>query len=378
MKIIVTDVHSRKAFDIVNILKGVHKCDLLLFAPTGTKQILPAIYGQKVFPLQSESFEGFRVDLLSAIKADEDEEYIWMAVSEEPTLLLYELMEKEPDHPIQHLLPSRDMFELARNKADFQNFCEERGLPVPASFSTGDLKDLEENFRPVIAKKRIGAGSVGMKYVERPDQLSRLNGISDREFLIQEKVESRKKIHGMFCLARNGELLNWHGHERIRTFPEKGGVTVYSRSVYIDELKEISEKLLKELNWSGFAMVEFLQDDRTGEWKIIELNPRLWGSVMLSEFCGSGLLMNYVKLLKSEKIEESSKFSDRYIRWFFPFEVISLMKGKIGLREFLNRKGPETCYINFTYSSLPRALLFQLYFTFNGRSVKRFFKKLLP
>ncbi|MDZ7755203.1 ATP-grasp domain-containing protein [Rhodohalobacter sp.] len=378
MKVIIPDAQSRKAFDIINILERKHGCDLLLFAPSGTNRFMRVIYGQMVHSLNVDNYEEFRNDLLSAIKADADEEYIWMAVSEEPTLLFYELMEKEPDHPIRYLLPGRDMFELARNKADFQKFCEENELPVPASFSIKDLQDLEQNFRPVIAKKRIGAGSVGMKYVESPDQLSRLNGISDREYLIQEKVESRKKIHGVFCLARNGELLTWHGHERIRTFPEKGGVTVYSRSVYIDELKEITEKLLKALNWSGFAMVEFLQDDRTGEWKIIELNPRLWGSVMLSEFCGSGLLINYVKLLKGENPESSSKLSERYIRWFFPFELISLFKGKIGFREFLNRKGPKTCYINFTYSSLTRALLFQFYFTFNGRSVKRFFKKLLP
>jgi hypothetical protein len=378
MKIIVTDVHSRKAFDIVNILKRVHGRDLILFAPPGTKLMLPLIYGQKVYSLRSESYEDFRTDLLAALASDADAEYIWLAVSEEPTLLFYELMNKEPKHPIRYLLPGRAMFELARNKADFQNFCEVKGLPVPASYTVDQLPELEKNFRPVIAKKRIGAGSVGMKYVEEPGQVALLNGITDSEYLIQEKVESNKKIHGVFCLALNGELLAWHGHERIRTFPEKGGVTVYSRSVYFEELKEITARLLREMNWNGFAMVEFLHDDRAGEWKIIELNPRLWGSVMLSEFCGSGLLIRYVNRLEGKEPGLPEEQPGRYIRWLFPFEVISLLKGNIGMREFLNLKGPETCYINFTYSSFPGALLFQAYFTFNVRSIKRFFRKLLP
>jgi len=378
MKVIIPDAQSRKAFDIINILERVHGYDLILFAPPGTNRLLRVIYGQKVYPLHSDSYDSFREDLLNAIKNGDNEEFIWMAVSEEPTLLFYELMEKDPHLPIRYLLPDRAMFELARNKAVFQEFCEEKGLPVPGSFSAGDLDELEQNFHPVIAKKRIGAGSVGMKYVEEPGQLSLLSDINTDDYLIQEKVESKKKIHGIFCLAREGELISWHGHERLRTFPEKGGVTVFSRTQYNPELKVIASRLLKEMNWSGFAMVEFLHDDRTGKWKIIELNPRLWGSVMLSEFCGSKLLSNYVKMLSGQTPDNGEELSGRYIRWIFPFEVISLLKGSISTGEFLNRKGLKTCYINFTYSSPLRALLFQAYFIFNGRSIARFFKKLLP
>ena len=378
MKIIVTDVHSRKAFDIVNILQRVHGRDLMLFAPPGRKAMLPVVYGQNVLSLRSGSYDDFRADLVSALRNDPDDEYIWVAVSEAPTLLFYELMEKEPDHPIRYLLPDRATFEMARDKADFQRYCERKKLPVPVSFSVDDLPALKRSFKPIMAKKRIGEGSVGMKCVEEPGQLGLLNGITDHEYLIQEKVESRKKIHGVFCLAHKGELLAWHGHERIRTFPEKGGVTVYSRSDYNHKLKAIAAGLLKDLNWSGFAMVEFLHDDRAGEWKIIELNPRLWGSVMLSEFCGAELLIRYINRLEGGEPEMPEEHPGRYIRWIFPFEVISLLKGRIGIREFLNLKGPDTCYINFTYGSFPRALLFQVYFTFNLRSINRFFKKLQP
>jgi predicted ATP-grasp superfamily ATP-dependent carboligase len=378
MKVIIPDAQSRKAFDIINILERVHGYDLLLFAPPGTNRLLRAIYGQKVYPLDMESFDSFKSDLLAAMENDGDTKYIWMAVSEEPTLFFYELIEREPHHPVRYLLPDRSMFELARNKANFQEFSEEKNLPVPASFSADDLEELEQNFRPLIAKKRIGAGSVGMKYVETPDQLSLLKDINTEEYLIQEKVESSKKIHGIFCLAHEGELISWHGHERLRTFPEKGGVTVFSRTQFNPELKEIASRLLRQMNWSGFAMVEFLHDDRTDEWKIIELNPRLWGSVILSEFCGAKLLSNYVELVSGKTPATGEKLSERYIRWILPFEVINLLKRSITPGEFLNRKGLNTCYINFTYSSLTRALLFQAYFIFNGRSIARFFKKLLP
>ena len=378
MKVIIPDAQSRKAFDVINILERVHGYDLLLFAPPGTNRLLRLIYGQKVHALSMENYGSFREDLLSALDADGDNEFVWMTVSEDPTLYFYELMDKEPQQPIRYLLPDRPTFELVRDKERFQAFCQANGLPVPASFPAEDLKELELNFRPVIAKKRIGAGSVGMRYVEQPDQLSVLDDIDTDHYLVQEKVVSTRDIHGVFCVAKEGEVISWHGHERLRTFPERGGVTVFSRSQYDRECEEIASRLIREMNWSGFAMVELLHDDRTGEWKIIELNPRLWGSVMLSEYCGARLLSSYVKLLSDEEPESADELADRYIRWVFPFEVISLLKGRISPGDFLNRRKLKTCYINFTYSSILRALLFQVYFIFNGRSITRFFKKLLP
>ncbi|NNF46410.1 MAG: ATP-grasp domain-containing protein [Desulfofustis sp.] len=315
---------------------------------------------------------------MSALTGDSDSEYVWVTVSEGPTLYFYELMDREPQQPIRYLLPDRAMFELARSKEKFQVFCEANGLPVPVSFSADNLAELRQEFRPVIAKKRIGAGSVGMKYVEKPEQLALLDDIDKDDYLIQEQIVSARKIHGIFCVAKDGEIISWHGHERLRTFPENDGVTVFSRSQYDPRCKDIAGRLLRYMNWSGFAMVELLQDDRNGEWKIIELNPRLWGSLMLSEFCGSNLLPNYVRVLSDEKAEPGEELTERYIRWVFPFEVISLLKGNISFGDFLNRRRLKTCYINFTYSSALRAVLFQVYFIFNSRSIARFFKKLLP
>ena len=372
------DTQSRKAFDIVNILGRVHGYELLLFAPPRTNWLLRSIYGQKVHPLRMDSFGSFKNDLLAAIDEDSDDEYIWLTVSEEPTLYFYELIEKEPHHPIRYLLPNRKSFELARSKEKFQAFCEANGLPIPSSYCIDDLNDLKQDFRPVIAKKRIGAGSVGMKYIESPHQLANLVDINEEEYLIQELIFSTKNVRGIFCVAKSGEIISWHGHERLRTFPEKGGVTVFSRSQYDQNCKEIASRLIQELNWSGFAMVELIHDDRTGDWKIIELNPRLWGSVMLSEYCGAKLLSNYVKILSGETPESGVELTDRYVRWMIPLEVMNFLKRRISVAELLNRRGLKICYINFTYSSTLRALLFQVYFIFNFRSITRFFRKLLP
>jgi predicted ATP-grasp superfamily ATP-dependent carboligase len=37
--------------------------------------------------------------------------------------------------------------------------------------------------------------------------------------------------------------------------------------------------LLDELDWHGLAMVEFLRDEETGDFKLMEINPRFWSSL---------------------------------------------------------------------------------------------------
>ncbi len=376
MKIIITDAGSRKAYDVANILRNVYDFELILFSSTGHLVQLPLIYGQRVYRLRDDNFELFKEDFLSILLQEKDQEYCYLPLSEETTLNFYQLTEEELPVDITCLLPERETFDLVRNKKRFQTFCENHDLPVPKAFDEHEVMELANTFRPVIAKKNVGAGSVGMRYVERFEQLNTLDELDYNTYLVQEKIESDRRIHGGFYLCKNGKVRSYHGHRRIRTFPPKGGVTVFSQADDNRELERLGASLLEKLNWNGFAMIEFMYDIRTGEWKIIELNPRLWGSVMLSEFCNASLLSNYVKLCRYEPITENPIRTDRYIRWIFPFDLLNMLKGKITPSEFFRLNRYNTCYINFTYGRWYSNLFYILYFTFNVRSIKRYFKKI--
>ena len=47
-------------------------------------------------------------------------------------------------------------------------------------------------------------------------------------------------------------------------------------------MKEVSENLLKEVNWHGVGMVEFKIEKDTGIPYFIEVNGRFWGSLQLA------------------------------------------------------------------------------------------------
>ncbi|MFB3041919.1 MAG: ATP-grasp domain-containing protein, partial [Candidatus Poribacteria bacterium] len=92
---------------------------------------------------------------------------------------------------------------------------------------------------------------------------------------------------GVELLAAQGESLFAFQHVRVHE-PIMGGGSSYRKSVALDsELLEASTKLLKALNYTGVAMVEFKVNFKTGAWVFIEINARFWGSLPLAVAAGA-------------------------------------------------------------------------------------------
>src|SRR5581483_2233614 len=97
-------------------------------------------------------------------------------------------------------------------------------------------------------------------------------------------------------------------HERVHE-PLMGGGSSYRRSVAPDpELVAATERMLRALDYTGVAMVEFKKDKRTGAWIFIEINGRFWGSLPLAVACGADFPFWLAELLVGGRRE----FPKRY------------------------------------------------------------------
>ena len=377
--VLISDVNARKAFDVVNIVQNKLKLPIILASSRDYRFQLPLIYGKRIERLRFDNISNFEEDL-DRISSNYSGRLVYLPVSELATRFYIQLREQNKLSSEWHdVLPTLHLFNLTSDKWLFQQFCEERNHPVPRSITVDNFKELQHNFRPVVLKPKYGQGSVGIKYYDRLVDLPDPDVIDWKENLIQEKVISNGKVAGAFFLRYKGRILSEYCHQRIRTFPPEGGVTVFSQSVEYPEILELGRAVLHDLDWQGVAMIEFMFDEPSKSWKIIELNPRLWGSVLLSAFNESQLLNVYVvaslNLLKDNWVIPSVK--SVFIRWLFPFEILSFLKGSLSIRQLLCFNFKNTCYINFTYSSALRSFLFLLYFTVNLGSINRFIKKIM-
>ena len=101
-------------------------------------------------------------------------------------------------------------------------------------------------------------------------------------------------------------------------------------------------------------MVELLHDPGAACWKVIEVNPRAWGSFLLSEFCGAAFLENYIHTALGTTPADATPREDVLIRWLVPHDLFRWM------REGMKVDRKNTCYVGFTHSTASRSLGFLL------------------
>lgn len=98
--------------------------------------------------------------------------------------------------------------------------------------------------------------------------------------LVQEFVPGHGEA--VFLLCSHGETRARFAHRRLREKPPGGGQSVLRESIAPDpELLRWSEALLADLGFHGVAMVEFRRAP-DGRAVLMEINPRLWGSLQLA------------------------------------------------------------------------------------------------
>ena len=102
--------------------------------------------------------------------------------------------------------------------------------------------------------------------------------------------------------------------EIIRYYPIKGGSSSFCRTVESKELSEICTKTLEVLNWTGFADFDILQT-KDGDFKIIEINPRVPASIRAAEVSGINFPALKVNDMLGIKISPYAYFPNKQLRY---------------------------------------------------------------
>ena len=226
-----------------------------------------------------------------------------------------------------------DVIEIALNKDKTFEHAKEASVLVPKTYGFESLQDVEKNKStieyPIIVKSsdeslfKFETIYVN-NYLELIDALNDCNAkypqILNKKFpIIQEKVIG--KGFGFFALYKEGKCVSYFMHERLREYPYTGGASTCARSVYDKNLLKTGIKLLDSLNWHGLAMVEYKKDEKSEEFKLIEINPKIWGSFELSIKCGADFIQDLISLSKEENITPRNNYARyRRFQWIFSYK----------------------------------------------------------
>ncbi len=245
-----------------------------------------------------------------------------------------------------------DDFDVISNiyyKNNLLNIARKLDIPLPLTYLPYNC--LQQNIDikfPVIIKGNEGLTFYKVfkkKVIICNDINSLRNTLNDisqiinlENILIQEVVET-DNICSFTCFAVKGEIKTFWLGGKIREHPLKFGTATYAKSISPNETKIYSEKLIKELNYTGVCEIEYLYDKNDKTYKLIELNARTWLWVGLAKYCG----INYAKYIYNYLNEIPTNYPKEYkinIKWMnfwldLIYIIVGLVKGKYQLDKII-------------------------------------------
>lgn len=250
------------------------------------------------------------------------------------------------------LVPEYDIFQNIYDKSRLLKLASAAGIFIPITNFNDQNHEINPNLVfPVITKGRFGLDfykKTGRKaffaqtFDELNKQLKQISSvISLDKTLTQEVIEDDGKNKTVsftaFCL--NGEIKTYWMGMKLREHPERFGTATFAKSIKIPECYDLSAILLNKLNYTGICEIEYIQDPKDDNFKLIEINPRTWLWVELAKISG----INYAKITYDYVHNNPINYPHDYkidLNWINPFtdlvySLLAILKRRLSLMSYI-------------------------------------------
>jgi len=257
-----------------------------------------------------EQLRAYR-DALLDVAARPDIETI-LPIRECDAYLFAKYRERFEEH-VSLVTPDLDTLESGQDRVRLANEAERAGVPRA---ETRPLSAVEEWDTDVVVKSRYNLltsdyvdalspddaeESRSVRFIEageEPDPEA-LRAEMGHDPIVQEYIHESDRY--LYCgLWDDGEPVASSQHKQIRSNSWVGGGAVYRVSTYSKEVDRVATRLLSHLDWEGLVCVEYARDEETGEWKFLEINPRVWQSMPAATRAGADFPYYYYRCARGE------------------------------------------------------------------------------
>jgi D-aspartate ligase len=172
------------------------------------------------------------------------------------------------------------------NKASLYALCAEIGMPLARSVvphSIDDVRAFADGTEfPVVVKAAeqwlLLNDAFSAKVMQTPEELFEYYETSNygerQRLIIQEYIYGDDWVsHGYYNSERNINV-TFTGR-KLRAYPANAGSTALGLSLGNETLRCESERFLKTVAYSGIVDIDWRRDERDGQYKILDCNPRV-------------------------------------------------------------------------------------------------------
>ena len=191
-----------------------------------------------------------------------------------------------------------DVYQLASNKTSLLAFCEKNGFPHPKTRSIeSNLSAIAEYVGfPALIKPSHSVGARGIRLVNSLNELEEaLPSVIEEygEVSLQEYICNKDYYYNVMMYRKaDGSFGNTCIIKILRFYPIKGGSSSLCLTIENGPLEQMCGNILASLGYVGFADFDVLEKG-DGDYRVIEINPRVPASVMASYVSG----INYGEMI---------------------------------------------------------------------------------
>lgn len=302
--VLVLDGHSKAAAEAVLALPAA--CELHVAATrAGSLAFASGRVARRL--IQPEDPAG----LAAWIEAlDREHGYRLILPSTEASLVALKPMRLDPALRARAVLAEEASIDIALSKDDTMRVAAGLGIRVPAARLVESAAQAGEArlpfplvIKPVRSKVAIEGRLLSLSAVVCADAAQRAAALRDllpRTPVLEQEYFAGRGV-GVEVLFEHGRLRWIFAHERLHEMPVTGGASTYRRACDPPPaVRDAAVALMEHLRWHGVAMVEFKVSPDRRDYRLIEINPRLWGSLPLAVAAGVNFPLGLYRLANGE------------------------------------------------------------------------------
>jgi predicted ATP-grasp superfamily ATP-dependent carboligase/peptidoglycan/xylan/chitin deacetylase (PgdA/CDA1 family) len=222
------------------------------------------------------------------------------------------------------VLPEKEVIDIVFDKEKTLELAETLKIPIPKKYS--DFPAVVKPRGTCYWNGNSGFQTTAKFAMNEKDLHRKLSNFKDKTGELPMTQEFLKgDEYGVEVLAKNGEILALCAHKRIRSMSPLGGASVLKETIDGGLMFDYVKKLIENLKWTGPAMIEFKKDSETGEFKLMEINGRFWGSLPLAVFSGVDFPFMYYQLALGETFLPDTSYKKGVVSRYFLGDVKNLL-----------------------------------------------------
>lgn len=226
-------------------------------------------------------------------KIEKKVDFIFLYVDEEIRTINKQKIPKKLQDKL--ILSDKNTLNICLNKKKFYEFCDKNFINFPSNSYS----------KKMIAKPIFGRGSKNIYILKNKYEFNFFK--ENKKYIVQKFIEGKE--YTIDCLFdSNGKLI--FGLPRLRILHR--GVSIIGKIIKDSKLITFVELISKKLKFYGPINIQVIKDKNNKIW-ILEINPRLSGSIEFSIKAGFNPLIYFSK---NKKKFPSIKYNKIYKRSF--------------------------------------------------------------